>query len=142
MFIWCSELSDLSDFSNWDTTFVCSMRGLFQFCRFEKLPDISNLNTSNVLIMDSLFSGCSSLKSLPDISNWNTSSAMNMEEMFKNCSSLKSLPEISKWDITNAQKSNGMKDMFDGCSDSLNVPGEFKNISEQLDDKELADLDE
>ena len=40
MFIWCSELSDLSDFSNWDTTFVCSMRGLFQFCRFEKLPDI------------------------------------------------------------------------------------------------------
>ena len=92
--------------------------------------------------MDSLFSGSSSLNSLPDISNWNTSSAMNMEEMFKNCSSLKSLPEISKWDITNAQKSNGMKDMFDGCSDSLNIPDKFKNISEQLDDKELADLDE
>ena len=92
--------------------------------------------------MDSLFSGCSSLKSLPDISNWYTSNAMNMEEMFKNCSSLKSLPEISKWDITNAQKSNRMKDMFDGCSDSLNIPDKFKNISEQSDDKELADLDE
>ena len=134
MFSFCSELSDLSDFSNWDTTFVLSMRELFEYCKFEKLPDISNLNTSNVLTFEYLFSSCSSLKSLPDISKWDTSNVTRMNCMFKYCSSLKSLPEISKWDITNAQKNNGMQDMFYGCSDSLNIPDKFKNTSDKSDD--------
>ena len=134
MFEDCSELSEQSDFSNWDTTFVTSMERLFHCCEFEKLPDISNWNTSSVLLLDFLFSGCSSLKYLPDISNWNTSNAICMEYMFSGCTSLKSLPDISKWDITNAKEHNGIKLMFAGCSDLLIIPDKFQNTSEQSDD--------
>ena len=128
MFDGCSQLSHLSDFSNWDTTYVISMSQLFEGCKFEKLPDISNFNTSNVLFMLKMFSGCSSLKSLPDISKFNTSNVIDMKKMFKSCESLISLPDISKWDITNVLKiseSKGIEKMFENCSKSLNVPKKF-----------------
>ena len=135
MFEGCSQLSNLSNFSNWNTSYVFNMDKLFNNCKSSELPDISNLNTSNVMIMKDGFAGCSSLKSLPDISNWNTSNVMEMSYMFSGCSSLKSLPDISKWDITLSLKSktidpkaNGLTGMFDGCSDSLNIPEKFKNV--------------
>ena len=36
-----------------------------------------------------------SLKSLPDISKWNTSNVINMSYMFSGCTSLNSLPDIA-----------------------------------------------
>ena len=44
--------------------------------------------------MNSMFSGCSFLKSLPNISKWNTNNVNNICYMFAGCSSLISLPEI------------------------------------------------
>ena len=191
MFEGCSQLSKLSNFSDWDTSYVLDMSCLFRYCKFLELPDISNWNTSNVGNMGYMFSRCSSLQSLPDISNWNTSKVENMGFMFSECSSLKSLPDISnwntsnvgnmqcmfsecsslqslpdiskwnisnvlctgcmfedcrslkslpdisKWDISKAVKRgieypnlpvNGIKCMFDGCSESLNIPEKFKNV--------------
>ena len=128
MFSGCSQLSHLTDFSNWDTTYVISMSKLFEDCKFEKLPDISNFNTSNVLFMEKMFLGCSSLKSLPDISKFNTSNVIDMKKMFKSCESLISLPDISKWDITNVLKISGVKGiekMFKYCSQSLIIPKKF-----------------
>ena len=52
MFAGCSQLSNLSNFSNWDTSFVLNMACLFRYCKFLELPDISNWNTSNVEDMD------------------------------------------------------------------------------------------
>ena len=104
------------------------MSKLFEDCKFEKLPDISNFNTSNVLFMEKMFLGCSSLKSLPDISKFNTSNVIDMKKMFKECTSLISLPDLSKWDITNVLKiseSKGIEKMFENCSKSLNVPKKF-----------------
>ena len=82
--------------------------------------------------MSYMFSGCSSLKSLPDISNWNTSNVIIMNNIFFGCSSLHSLPDISKWDITLTLKFKdfykGTVGMFDGCSESLIIPEKFNNI--------------
>ena len=164
MFAGCSQLSNLSNFSNWDTSFVLNMACLFRYCKFLELPDISNWNTSNVEDMGFMFSQCSSLQSLPDISNWNTSNVYDMGLMFSQCSSLqslpdisnwntsnvlctsfmfnkcrflKSLPDISKWNISKAVKRgieypnlpvSGINNMFDGCSESLNIPEKYKNI--------------
>ena len=125
MFAGCSELSYQSNFSNLDTTYTSNIERLFQGCQFEKLPDISKFNTINVINMDSLFSGCTLLKSIPDISNWNTSNVLIMSEMFSNCSSLESLPDLSKWDISSVLEKNNM---FENCSDSLNIPEKFKDI--------------
>ena len=131
MFEGCSQLSSLSNFSNWDTHYVLEMNYLFQDCKSLKLPDISNLITNNVIDMRCMFKGCSSLKSLPDISKWNTSNVGNMKCMFDGCSSLNSIPDISKWDITSALKwkdlGGGIKGMFDGCPYSLNIPEKFNS---------------
>ena len=136
MFKHCSELSDQSDFSNWDTSYVISMTGLFRGCSLEKIPDISKFNTSNVICMAEMFSGCSHLISLPDISRFNTSNLIIMREMFYFCSSLKSLPDLSKWDITNALKIKGVLNLdkiLENCPESLNIPEKFKNINSYND---------
>ena len=125
MFEYCSDLSEQSDFSNWDTRYVILMPSLFSGCKFEKLPDISQFDTSNVVDMSYMFRYCKNLKSLPDISNWNTSKVTYMDHMFGNCSSLKSLPDISKWDLTNVKKGKETKCIFDNCDESLNIPDKF-----------------
>ena len=40
--------------------------------------DISKWNTNNVINMNYLFAGCSSLSFLPDISKWNTNKVTDM----------------------------------------------------------------
>ena len=42
------------------------------------LSDISNWNTSNAKDMFYMFYGCSNLSNLPDISNWNTNNVNDM----------------------------------------------------------------
>ena len=129
MFEECSQLSSLTNFSNWDTTYVTAMLNLFKDSKCLELPDISNLITNNVMNMYGLFQGCSLVKSLPDISNWNTSKVVCMNSMFKGCSSLKLLPDISNWDTRNVRD---MTYMFEGCSSLKSLP----NISKW--DIELA----
>ena len=119
MFEGCSTLSHLSDFSNFDTSYVITMGNLFKDCKCPMLPDISKFNTSNVFNMNSMFEGCSSLKSLPDISKFNTSNVIYMSSMFSGCSSLKSLPDISNWKTSNVQD---MLTMFEGCSSLNSLP--------------------
>ena len=130
MFDECSLLSNLSNFSNWDTTFVFCAMEVFHNCKCLELPDISCWNTSNIVYMESMFEGCSSLKFLPDISNWNLSNTQYISRMFKDCSSLVSLPDISKWNISPFLKGkiDTMDKMFDGCPKNLNIPEKFKNI--------------
>ena len=66
----------------------------------ESLPEeISKWETNNVSNMNSIFSGCLSLKKLPDISIWNISNVLDLSNFFLNCESLESLPEISKWKV-------------------------------------------
>ena len=48
---------------------------------------------------------------------------INMESMFNGCSSLKSLPNIFKWNIS---KLENKINMFNNCSKNLNIPNKFK----------------
>ena len=72
--------------------------------------------------MNSMFSGCSFLKSLPNISKWNTNNVNNMNHMFLGCSSLISLSNISKWITNNV---NNICYMFAGCSSLISLPEIF-----------------
>ena len=83
------------------------------------LPDISKLNTSNVIDMSYMFDNCESLILLPDISSWNTSNVSDINHMFSGCKSLLSLPDISKWDTANVKK---MNDVFSFCSSLISLP--------------------
>ena len=41
-----------------------------------------------------MFYRCSSLTSLPNIRKWNTNNVINMEGIFQGCTSLTNLPDI------------------------------------------------
>ena len=64
----------------WKPENISSMFELYKF--LEWIQDISNLGTTNVIDMNSLFDDCCSLTSLPDISNLNTSKFKDMRLMF------------------------------------------------------------
>ena len=78
------------DLSNFDTSLVTSMKGMFMNCTNLKIINFNNIETSLVNNMTSMFEGCISLKSL-DLSNFNTSLVKYMDAMFKGCKSLTSL---------------------------------------------------
>ena len=87
-----------------------SMRWYFAF--FEKMTsiDLSDLDTSQVTAMDSMFYYCSGLTNL-DVSNLDTSQVTNMSEMFGDCERLANL-DLSTFDTSNV---TDMASMFTGC---------------------------
>ena len=79
MFKECDSVVNIKGMT-WKPKNISSMFELYKF--LERISDISNLGTSNVIDMNSLFDDCFSLTSLPDISNLNTSKVKDMRLMF------------------------------------------------------------
>ena len=78
------------------------MKAMFTHCiKIKYLPDISNLDTSNVTDMSYLFNDCISLTSLPDISKWDIKNVKDMRGLFASCYEIKNLPDISNWNMEN-----------------------------------------
>ena len=120
MFSGCLLLISIPDISKLDTSNVIKMGGLFQECNsLISLPDISKWNTSNVTDMKAMFNECNSLISLPDISIWNTSNVNDMKFMFHRCNSLISLPDISIWNTSNV---DDMSALFNECKSLKSLP--------------------
>ena len=92
------------DFSNFDSSNLQIMKGMFSECNSLESLDLSNLNTSFVSTMSNLFSGCSSIKSL-DLSSFDTSLTTDMSGMFNGCYSLIYL-DISNFDMGNCDSFN------------------------------------
>ena len=103
------------DLSNFDTSKVTTMDGMFS--QSEKLTslNLSSFNTSNVTNMDSMFFGLHALPSI-NLSNFNTSKVTSMEWMFNQCSNLTEL-DLTSFDIS---KVNNMEEMF-ASTPKLNV---------------------
>ena len=99
------------DLSNLDTSNVTNMESMFDTCRSLTSLDLSNFNTSNVINMSYMFRDCVSLASL-DLSNWNTSNVTNMGNMFGDCESLTSL-DLSHLNTSSVRT---MVSMFAGCN--------------------------
>ena len=110
MFCWCSSLTSL-DLSSFNTSNVTNINQMFSNCSFLTSLDLSGFNTSNVTGMGGMFYSCSSLTSL-DLSNFNTSNVTDMVEIFAGCSSLTSL-DLSSFNTSNV---TDMVEIFAGCS--------------------------
>jgi surface protein len=116
----CSNLKDIKGLRNLNTSNVIYMNRMFSNCSVLKSLDVSNFNTSKVISMGSLFSGCSGLTSL-DVSNFNIANVTDMEYMFSGCSGLTSL-DVSNFNTTNVTYlSRSMSSMFSGCSGLTNI---------------------
>ena len=94
-----------------DTSLITNMNSLFNGCSSLKSLDLSVFDTSSVSDMCSMFYGCSSLELL-DLSFFDTSSVSDMDSMFYGCSSLKLL-DLSVFDTSSV---TNMNSMFYGCS--------------------------
>ena len=106
----CSHIIEI-DLSNFDSSFVENMAGMFYLYSSLNYKDLSNFNTSSVTNMNNMFYGCSELIYL-DLSFFDTSKVIKMENMFYRCSKLISL------DLSNFNTSTviTMLNMFSGCS--------------------------
>ncbi|MDG1315178.1 MAG: BspA family leucine-rich repeat surface protein, partial [Flavobacteriaceae bacterium] len=87
--------------SNWDTSCVTDMSGLFQgYTTFN--DDISQWDTSNVTSMASMFRGADSFNQ--DIGDWDVSNVIYIREMFSSADSFNQ--PISDWNVS------GITDMY------------------------------
>ena len=94
------------EISNIDTSNVTDMRSMFNGCSYLTSLDLSNFDTSNVVDMSSMFSKCSNLTSL-DLSNFNTSNVTDMHYIFNGCSNLTYL-DIRNFDFTKVISDSNM----------------------------------
>ena len=113
-----SNLEEFEGLSNLDTSQVTSMNSMFANEPKLKSLDLSNFNTSNVTDMRYLFESCYSLKNL-DLSSFNTANVKDMNTMFYLCSSLTNL-NLNNFDTKNVEN---MSNMFFSCFNltSLNI---------------------
>lgn len=119
MFLYCSNLTDVSALATWDTSAVASMFEMFREC--SNLVDVSPLaawDTSAVTDMSGMFDGCSSLSDVSVLSSWDTSNVTNMTWMFSSCSSLVDASVLAPWDTSYV---TDMSHMFEGCSSLADV---------------------
>ncbi|ASV80908.1 immunoglobulin-like domain-containing protein [Enterococcus hirae] len=92
--------TEIEGFSQLNTSNVTNMESMFKGMRNMTSLDLSGFDTSNVTNMEYMFNEMSSLTSL-DLSGFDTSNVTNMEYMFNEMSSLTSL-DLSGFDTSNA----------------------------------------
>lgn len=90
--------------NNYDYSHIKDMSNLFYY---NKMVTIPKLNTQNVVYMNAMFLGCSSLTSIPPM---NTENVISMVDMFSECKLLTSVPFLNTIKVTN------MSSMFYGCT--------------------------
>ena len=106
----CSNLTEIKDIQNLNTSIVTDMAYMFDDCKNLKSLDLSSFNTNNVSDMSRMFYNCSSLTTL-DLSNFNTNNVSDMSRMFYNCSSLTTL-NLNSFNTKNV---SDMSSMFRYC---------------------------
>ena len=113
-----TNLTTIENMNNLDTSNVTMMNGMFSGCSGLTNIDVTNLDTSNVTDMSGMFDGCGGLMSI-DLSNLDTGNVIDMSSMFHNCISLTNI-DVSGFDVG---KVKNMKYMFWNCksAESINV---------------------
>ena len=109
----------------WDITAVTDFSDLFDGnVGTESSPlsfDLSNWNTTGVTNMSGMFKGCTYINTLGDISNWNTGNVDNMSGMFSGVKFLNYV-DIGKWNVSNVID---MSHMFDGGTTNANYMNNY-----------------
>ena len=108
----CSNLTEIKDIQNLNTSIVTDMAYMFDDCKNLKSLDLSSFNTNNVSDMSSMFGNCLKLTTL-DLSNFNTEKVTTMDYMFCFCPILKTIYVSDKFTTNNVSSSMYM---FYDCS--------------------------
>ena len=103
------------------------MNSMFRECKSLVSLDLTNLDTSMVTDMSSMFSDCGSLTDLK--LGFNTEKVRNMGNMFASCIELKEL-NIGTF---NTRFCNNFENMFDNCN-GLDLYLNIKNCENLIDE--------
>ena len=98
LFTDCYDLISINFSETFDSSYLLSMSHMFSGCNSLKYVNVSSLNTSLVGDMFDLFKGCSKLTSL-SLSNFNTKNIYIIQGIFSNCDNLNFI-DISSFDPT------------------------------------------
>jgi surface protein len=94
----------------------------YNMSNLESIDGLSNLNTSEVTNMRSMFSYCVKLTSL-DLSGFNTANVTNMMQMFYGCTSLQTIYVGSGWSTAEVTNSFNSFAMFSDCTSLVGGKG-------------------
>ncbi len=137
---WLKELPNLEKVSgwkyvNWTGSKISSFNEMFLNCsKLTDLGDFDKVNSVNIDEMQSMFSGCSSLRYV-DLSSFNTAKVTKMSKTFYNCTSLESIFVGEDWSTTKVSSST---DMFSGCTNLKGTPNGIEYKSTYTNDKSYA----
>ncbi|MGS6444116.1 immunoglobulin-like domain-containing protein [Enterococcus hirae] len=121
-----ANVTEIEGLSQLDTSNVTSMESMFQGMSSVTSLDLSGFDTSNVTDMRYMFYDMSNLTNL-DLSNFNTSKVTDMASMFSSMGSITSL-DVSSFDTS---KVTDMSDMFaDTSLNKLTLGDHFKAIGD------------
>ncbi len=121
-----TNVTEIEGLSQLDTSNVTSMLSMFNGLSSVTNLDVSGFDTSNVTDMTAMFKGMGSITSL-DLSNFDTSKVTDMDRMFNGMGSVKSL-DVSGFDTSNVTT---MQDMFkDTPLAKLTLGDHFKAIGD------------
>ena len=104
------NMTSITGMSNLNTSSVTTMQSMFYNCAKLGSISLSGFNTEKVTNMSLMFSGCSTLTTL-DLSSFKTGKVTTMSYMFKNCWALKTL-DLGGFNTENVEY---MHEMFSGC---------------------------
>ena len=115
-----SKLTTFQDLSNLNTSEMTSMASMFYKCGALTSLDLSSFDTHNVENMACMFYDCSNLTQL-QVGNFKTGNVIRMNGMFNGCTKLTTI-DVSNWDVSHV---GTMNTMFYDCSNltTLDVSG-------------------
>ena len=94
-----------------DTSNITNMQSMFNGCT--NLTTIPLLDTSNVTTMNSMFQNCTNLTTIPLL---NTGKVTDMNYMFSSCRNITTIPELNTSNVTT------MYQMFSNCTNLTTIP--------------------
>lgn len=109
-----TKLTAIDGLTNLNTSEVTSMYSMFANCSSLTSIDLSGFRTAEVTTMEGMFYHCQGLTTL-DLSTFRTEKVKNMVEMFKDCTSLATIYVSGGWTTANVTSSS---DMFTNCKTS------------------------
>ena len=104
---------EVVDISGWNTSNVIIMNYMFSFCgKLKKIIGIENLDVSKLKDAHRMFYRCENLVEL-DLTNWNPKLLQKTRYMFYGCSNLKIIKNIENWQLPNIKN---VSYMFCDCA--------------------------
>jgi len=107
---------------------IVNLQYMFYGCTsLKSIEGLKNLYTKNIKNFSFMFWGCKSLSDIKALENWDVSNGNNFRGMFERCNSLSDIKALENWNVSNG---NNFSTMFCDCRALSDIkPLENWNVS-------------